>query len=129
MSAGTSQGGGDGPRPAEIFLRQFDRLILWLTVAGLGVALLYGGSAGACRVVPEAATARCDSAPWLGAVLALVFAMAALAVGAFAGFLFGLPRSFTAHVSRPDSAAQEPGTDDQRSDEALAQGSRASART
>jgi hypothetical protein len=107
-----SEAGPKAPSQAQAFLQQFDILILRVTIAGLAGALFYGASAGACRIAPATAAAasgaaRCSDAPWLGALLAFVFAMAALAVGAFAGFLFGLPRSLTANVSRPEASSGE----------------------
>jgi len=107
-------------RQAQLFLQQFDILILWVAIAGLIGALIYGASAGACPVsragaAAASASAKCGDARLLGALLAFVFAMAGLAVGAFAGFLFGLPRSFTANVSRPEAAsAEDAGSTDDR---------------
>lgn len=81
-------------RKAAIYLRLYDHWLLVFVAAGLLAALIYGGAAGTCRIACDPNGAAVQGRV-MGGLLALLISLAALAIGAFTGFLFGLPRSLT----------------------------------
>jgi tetratricopeptide (TPR) repeat protein len=99
QSPGVDEAGRQREGRIKKYLHQFDTLIVGLIGTALLLTVLYGLAAGpASSGTPPTARSHLTAA-----LVALAIAAAALAIGAFVGFLFGLPRTLTSGEARGEA--------------------------
>lgn len=100
---------------------RIDRWIAWTLLAGIFATCLFGLASGA------KVGAGTTMGHYLGLLIALSISGGALAIGAMAGFLFGLPRALTSGEVRELARLNSSSADAQDGDGSNAQSSRSAA--